>query len=295
VKLNLLPKVVDVTGKSKVAFIGSLLMVLASIAGTIFMVTTANKRVQDSDEALASSKPAYDKTVAKAAEADAIMAQPHVRQLLMDNEITHAVHDSSKKYPDLYNEVARYIPAFFRLTNMSAAPSSAEASTLTLTGTVKNAQQYADVVLGLLRIPGALSVNRANFQGDNWVIPNLTENDQVGRGYWESKGPIPDEPFERMSYFENQKEPTGYLNSGNFGILDPNITKTVRPGESLITLNVTLQRNLTAPNLRATLAQLGAPSVLPGAAAAGALNAGATNPGGANPAQNRPGGQAGAQ
>jgi len=77
---------------------------------------------------------------------------------------------------------------------------------------------------------------------------------------------------------------TGYLNSGNFGVTEPGTVKTIRPGESLISVVVTVPKDLRVPNPRATITTLGGAT---GVTAAGA----AVAPGAAQGGQPLPGGQ----
>jgi hypothetical protein len=125
-----------------------------------------------------------------------------------------------------------------------------------MTGTVANAQQYADLMLALLRIPGATAVTRGGLQSDDMEVPALTLVDQQGKPRKASKAPIPDDPLERLAYFESEVAPTGYLNAGGFGQTEDATQKGARPGESVIAVSVTIPRNIQTPNPRATIQSL---------------------------------------
>ena len=257
-KLNLLPKTVDTSGRAKFALFGGFLVFAGSLAAAFVMAKTSQDQLDKVNAKLEEVKPNYAKVVAVATEADTMMTAPQVRQVVVNTALAKSMLGASRVYPDFYDGVKSYIPAFFRITQMSASPIDATSSTLSLTGTVKNAQEYADLMLALMRIPGATSVTRAGFQAEDVIVPALSENDQVGKPRKESEAAIPDDPLERLQYFTDQSVPTGYLNSGNFGITEPGTTKTVRPNESLISVVVTVPKDLRVPNPRATITALGA-------------------------------------
>lgn len=284
-KLNLLPKTVDTSGRAKFAFVGGFLMFAGSLVAAFAMAKVSGDQLTKVNDKLAEIKPNYDKVVKVATEADTMMSAPEVKQAVVNASLAKAMLASSRIYPDFYDGVKTYIPAFFRITQMSANAVDDKTSTLNLTGTVKNAQEYADLMLALLRIPGATTVSRAGFQAEDVVVPALSEIDQQGRPRKESEAPIPDEPLERLQYFTDQSVPTGYLNSGNFGITEPGTTKTVRPGESLISVVVTVPKDLRVPNPRATITALG------GAAGNKVAAAGAVTPPATGTGLTAPGGQ----
>jgi hypothetical protein len=258
VKLNLLPKTVDTSGRAKFALFGGLLVFIGSLLAAFAMAKISQDQLSKVTEKIEEIKPNYAKVVAVAAEADTMMAAPQVKQVVVNAALAKAMIESNRVYPDFYDGVKGYIPAFFRITQMSASPVDDKNATLSLTGTVRNAQEYADLMLALLRIPGATSVSRAGFQAEDVVVPALSENDQSGKPRKESEAPIPDDPLERLQYFTDQSVPTGYLNSGNFGITEPGTVKTIRPGESLISVVVVVPKDLRVPNPRATITALGA-------------------------------------
>lgn len=255
-KLNLLPKIVDTTGRAKRAFFGGLLVFAGSCVAAFMMAKISGDRLQKATEAVQDAQPKYDAAVKVANEADSIMAQPEFKQLVVNTGLAKAMIAGNHTYPDLFDFVKPYIPKFFRITNLSATPIDATTCTVSMTGIVKNAQEYADVSLALLRIPGALSVSRGGFQKEDVVVPPLVEVDQNGRPRLESKGPIPDDPLARLEYFQNDSIPSGYLNSGNYGDLEPGVTKTIRPGESLITMTVMIPKDIQTPDPRKTIQSL---------------------------------------
>ena len=163
-KLNLLPKTVDTTGRAKRAFFGGVLVLVASIVGAYLMFSISTARVTKAQQAIDEAQPKYNDAVRVATEADTMMAKPAVKQLVVNTALAKAMTGANRLYPDLYDFVKPYIPAFFRITNLSATPIDATSCTVNMTGTVKNAQQYMELVLALLRIPGATGATRAGFQ-----------------------------------------------------------------------------------------------------------------------------------
>lgn len=279
-KLNLLPKTVDTTSRAKGAFVGGLLIFIGSLVAAGAMAKISSDRLAKANTALEEVKPLYDNAVKVATEADTMMSAPQVKQVVTNAELAAAMIKANALYPDFYDSVKGYIPAFFRITAMSASAVDDKTSTLNLTGTVKNAQEYADLMLALLRIPGATSVSRGGFSAEDVTVPALTVADQTGRPRKASEAPIPDDAVERLEYFSNQTYPTGYLASGGFGETEVGTTKTVRPNESLINVSVTVPKDLRVPNPRATIQTLGAAPAAPAStAAAPAPGAGATPPG----------------
>ena len=266
-KLNLLPKIVDTTGRAKRAFFGGLLVLIASIGGAFYMAKTSQERLDKANASVADAQPKYDKAVKVAEEADSMMGKPAVRQLVVNTSLAKAMMGANRLYPDLYDFVKPYIPGFFRITNLSATPIDATTCTVNMTGTVKSAEQYADLMLALLRIPGATTVSRSGFQSEDVVVPSLTLVDQKGSPRKESKPPIPDDAYERLAYFQSDIAPTGYLNSGNFGDPQEGLTKGIRPGESLIAVSVTIPKGIQTPNPRATIQSLAGTGVPGGAPA----------------------------
>ena len=184
--------------------------------------------------------------------ADAIMSSENVALVVRNINLAQAMEAHSKVYPELYNMVRGYIPSFFRLTSLSAAPAGATTSTVTMTGTITTYQQYADVMLALWRMPGAISVSRTGYQLNDPYIPGLTPQDQIGRAVSPNEGNLPDDPMQRLAAMESNAQPNSYQNVGNFGG-DPTLTRGAMPTESLVTIQVTLNKDIETPDPRATL------------------------------------------
>jgi len=184
-KLNLLPKTVAKGVAAKFAFTVMLLLVIANLAIAFVLNQSYRSRLQSLEDWAASVQPSADRVVQASKEADEIIAGARI--VLTNTELVQAMNEANHKYPDLYDELRQYIPAFFRVRTITAASTGANASTVTLVGYLQTFQQYADVVIALLRHPDVIAVGRSGF---NPVPPG----DEGPFGYnpdSPERGPIP--------------------------------------------------------------------------------------------------------
>lgn len=272
-KLNLLPKTVGTEFRSRNAAILGFLLFAGVTAASVVLVSTSRARLERSEKLIEEAKPASDRVIAAGRIGDDAMAQPGVRTMAISSSLAEAMLKHNAVYPNFYNKVIPYIPKWFRITNLAATPNDATTCTLSMTGYVKTYQEYADLMLALLRMPGAQRVSRAGWNQEDAIVPALTSVDQNGRPRKLSEGPIPDDALDRLAYFQQRTEPSGYLQMNGFGIEDPNTAKGAPLGSSEINVTVIITENLTTPNPRATLASIGA-APAPGATATGAPAAG---------------------
>jgi hypothetical protein len=254
-KLNLLPTHVSKEGQTRVAWVVMAALSLLSIAAAVGMIVYSQQQLDKFTARANEVKPYYDQAMATSKKADEIMAN----SVTIDRnlKLADAMRKHNGVYPELYNEVLRYIPGFYRLTNLSAAPVSAEVCRVTMTGLLQTSQQYSDVMLGMLRIPGAVNVTRSEFQGVRPYVPPLTETDQLGTAVPKGMNPLPSDPEARRDEIiaRANAEPTGFLNENGFGTTAS--PKGAMPGWSQITINVLLRRNLQTPDPRSTLTSAG--------------------------------------
>ncbi|MCX7800867.1 MAG: hypothetical protein N2109_11055 [Fimbriimonadales bacterium] len=252
-KLNLLPPYVSKGKQSKVAIVLMLLILLASIAASLGMMFVS-KQAYEREKARADAleKPAND-VVALSKLADTITAS--AQTVVLNVELAKAMQEHCSAYPDFYDSVRRYIPAFFRVTSMSASPMDAETVTLTLSGVIKSQEEYANLMLALNRIPDVRSVSRSGFQLVETYVPNLTQTDQTGRPIRQGEQPLPDDPLDRLQALiaRGSTASGGYLGVGNFGSGEPGL-RGAMPDWSQITVTVVMPGKLQAPDVRATLA-----------------------------------------
>lgn len=253
-KLNLLPTKIATGEKSRSAVIQAIILGVIGIVVAVMLIVLSSQSLSKAKSDEADARTQAQAAVDKAAQADAIMGSDVVNSVARDVNLSKAMMTHNSVYPDLYDEVRRYIPPFFRVTSMSAAPVDDKTSTVTLTGVITSYQQYADLMLALLRIPGATGVSRSGFQDDDAYVPGLNATDQTGRIIKPGQSNLPDDPYARLQALEAQAQAPGYLGAGNFGS-SPDLTRGAMPGESLITVQVTLPKDLQTPDPRATLTQ----------------------------------------
>ncbi|HWP30956.1 MAG TPA: hypothetical protein VNK96_04405 [Fimbriimonadales bacterium] len=184
-KLNLLPKTVAKGVAAKFAFTAMLILVIANLAVAFVLNQAYRSRLQSLQDWAASVQPSADRVVQASKEADEIIAGARI--VLTNTELVKAINEANQKYPDLYDELRQYIPAFFRVRTITAASTGANVSTVTIVGYLQTFQQYADVVISLLRHPDVIAVGRSGF---NPVPPG----DEGPFGYnpdAPERGPIP--------------------------------------------------------------------------------------------------------
>lgn len=294
-KLNLLPTHVSKSGQAKSAMIASLIMVVASIAAAVFLLTSSKAALAKVKEEAYAVKPDADLAVAIAKKADDLInGRPPYKVpaplIARNTALANAMLDHSKVYPDLYREVVQYVPDFFRVTSLQAQPmAGGQVAQVNITGIIHTFQQYADLMIALLRIPGAVSVSRSGYTNNDMYVPELILTDQIGI-------PIrPDQPRLSSNALDRLNEMIaaaagqtgGFQNIGGFGTEDVEIAKGAMPGWSEINVTVLIiGRNLQTPNPRATLSR--APAPAGNTTAPGPGNPGAGGPPPSGPPPSRP-------
>ncbi|MDR3691706.1 MAG: hypothetical protein P4L46_20170 [Fimbriimonas sp.] len=266
-KLNLLPTTVSKGKQAKSGIVLSLLIALAGAGAAIFVSTSSAKALNDAKAAYEDSKGPAEAAYSKSTEADAILNADSSVALIRDASLAEAMIKHNDVYPDLYESVRPYVPSFYRVNSMYATPTGAGSSTITLVGTLKTYQQYADLMLAFSRYPGVVSVGRAGYQFNDNIVPNLTPGDQTGTPHKPSEAPVPDDKLARLTYFESQVQPQGYTGAGNFGS-GTDSTRGAMPDYSLVTVTLTVTKDLQVPLPRTTLTSAG------GGAASSAMTAG---------------------
>lgn len=249
-KLNLLPTYVSKEKQAKTAWVLSSLLALASVAAAVGMVIFSRQILDKNkamDEALQGD---YDRVKALAAKADTIIAT--AQPIILNTNLAQAMIAHNDVYPDLFDEVRQYIPPYFRLQSMAAVPNGPDSSTVTLQGVIQTQQQYADLMLSLLRIPGATSVSRDGYAIVSPRVPALSEIDQFGRPLRPGEGPVPTDPEERLAYYIGQGAITGFENAPGFGTGEPGL-RGAMPDWSQVTVSVVIPKNIQTPDPRATL------------------------------------------
>jgi len=268
-KLNLIPQTASKGAALKTAWFFFAVMLLASIVLLTIMITGSQKRLADAVAQVNGASQGAADAVATSAQADTTIAQ--AADPIRDANLAKALIAHNDVYPQLYDDLLPYIPSFFRLTSMSASPVDATSSTVTLTGTLQSYQQYADLMLALMRFKDATGVSRTGYNFDPEMVPPISEENPTAIPHKSSEPLIPTNQLERLAYYQSRARNTGYEGAGNFG--DGQVdTKGAMPGESLITVQVNVKRNLQVPDAQQTLLAAGpatAASSSAGAAPAG--------------------------
>lgn len=249
-KLNLVPVTVSRGAKSKTAIFGGALLVVVGAVGCFFMITSSQAALKTSQDELAQAKPDAQRALAMSQEADAIiqLAAPYQRNISLANSmISH-----NRVYPDFYQDLFRYIPPFFRIYQVQATSAGADAARVVMSGTLTSYQQYADLMLALMRNKNVISITRQGFVSTDLMVPALQPGDQVGIARRPNQAPIPQDPLDRLAYFQAQSYTEGYTGQGNFGSGTPS-TRFAIPGDSAITVEMIVKGNLQIPNPSATL------------------------------------------
>ncbi|CAN5690265.1 hypothetical protein BH11ARM2_BH11ARM2_10150 [soil metagenome] len=252
-KLNLLPTTVSKERKARGAVLGAALIAIAGIIAGVFFTTASQKSLADAKQAEAEARPLDDRAVATSNQADAIMtaAQPIIR----NSALAKAIVVHNRKYTDLYDRILPYVPRFFRITSISATPSG-EQSTVQMQGVLTSYQQYSNLMLALLRIPGAQTVGRSGYIDRDLSVPQLVPDDQVGKPRRPGDAVIPDDPLQRLAYYQAQASTQSYTGIGNFGSEDTNL-RFAGPESSLVTVTILMDVNLQVPDVKATLKSTG--------------------------------------
>ncbi|RYG45658.1 hypothetical protein EON79_12105 [bacterium] len=265
-KLNLLPTTVSTERKAKGAVIGAVLIAVAGIIGGVLLTTVSRSNLQRAQALEQQVRPLAQAAVDTRALADKIISDS--QGIIRNSALAGAMIGHSRKYPDLYEKILPYVPPFFRVTSISATPQG-ELSTVRIQGVLNTYQQYANLMLALLRIPGVQTVGRNGYLDRDLSVPNLTPTDQVGKPKRATDPVIPDDPLERLAYYQAQASTQTYTGTGNFGSPDQAL-RLNGPDSSLVEVTLVMNANIQAPDVSTTLKSAGG-----GGAAA------ATRPGGA--------------
>ncbi len=253
-KLNLLPQTVSKGRQFKIAWTVGPLVLVACILASIAMGLSATARKKNAEDSIQSSKDQYLNAVATSQKATDIVTQ--ASQVIRDANLAKAMIDHNDVYPDLYNKIRGYIPGYFRVTSMSAQPVDGTNCTVTLVGTLGSYQEYADLVLALMRCKDVTSIGRAGYTYDRAIVPGISEQDPLGRPRKPSQPPIPDDQLQRLAYLQSQVRSGGYQNVSNFGS-GTEATKGAMPSDSLVTVTLSVKGNLQVPSVESTITAAG--------------------------------------
>lgn len=280
-KLNLVPATAKRGAQMRTFVIMSVLLVLLSLLGTGFMIWSSGNRLNDAKAASAAAKPAADEAVAQAQYAQQILDSTAL--VVTNKNLTTEMAEHNKKYTAFYAKAQQYVPSFMRLTSMSVSPVTETTCLLRLGGVIQTAQQYADLPLALLRMPGARLVSRNGFEGTYDRVLPLTEEDQIGLTQRANEeAPLPIDPEERLNELIARANAgtTGFENISNFGSFTEssrgamdrwsNVNMTVLLDSTGLTLPPGWNFDFRVPNPTPTIAGSAVQGAAPAAAPAGA-------------------------
>ncbi len=251
-KLNLLPQSVSKAGALRGAIVAAVVLALAGIAiGAGLIAVSAGAKASAKQDAIDKQKLAAD-AKATADQADAQIAAATV--ITRNQKLAEAMNEHNRKYVDLYRDVLRYVPAYYRVTSLNAVPQAEGVTTVTVSGYLETYRQYADLAIALWKIPDAVSVSRAGYEIDSAAVPPLTESDQVGAPIRPGESPLPSDQLELLEALQSRaaSQPEGFLNQGGFGTLD-DTNRGAMPGYSQVTMTLTIARDMRTPDPRATI------------------------------------------
>jgi Tfp pilus assembly protein PilN len=265
-KLNLLPTTVSAGNKARAAWIGSIVLAIVGIAAGVGLTVVSQQQLKDAKTREADLRPQADAVVSLANQADEVIAK--ASDIVRNSNLAAEIIKHNDKYTKLYDKILPRIPAFYRVTSISATPTSATTATVTIDGVMDTYQQYADLMIAMLRIEGVQTVSRSGYVNRAYVVPGLTEVDQYGRPRPNtSQEPIPDNELQRLAYYERQAATQRFEGVGGFG--DPNTQlRGAGPNSSAVRVVLNMDASLQVPDIRGALSSTGG-------AAAGAAPAGA--------------------
>jgi hypothetical protein len=255
-KLNLLPATVSRGRATRTAWIITIVFALLSILASAAMMIKSGNDLKRAESAYNDAQPAYNAAVDMSGQVETMMALPQVQALSRNVDLAHAMINHNDDYPVLYHSMLQYVPPFYRVTSLSASPMSDSQASVNIVGTLGSFQQYADLMLALMRNPNAVSVTRSGYVDSSQFVPNLVESDQTGRPRLPNQSPIPDDPLQRLAFFESSSQPAGYSGAGNFGT-GTDATRGAMPGQSLVSVQIVVNAKLQTPNPRQTLSSGG--------------------------------------
>jgi hypothetical protein len=270
-KLNLLPQTVSKGRALRFGYLGSALILILTVIACAAMKFGPAQGLTDAKARVDASSGNAANAVATAASADDVISSASV--VLRNSSLAKNLIDHNDTYPQLYADVKRYIPSFYRITSMSAVPVDGESCTVTLVGVLDSYQEYADLMLAMMRWKDAKTISRSGYELDPTTVPPASPTDTIGIPHKASEPVLPSSQLDRLAYYESQNyAPPGYLASNSYGSGDQN-TRGAMPGESTVTVVMTVSRNLQVPDIAATLGSGG------GGATTAALPTGGGPPG----------------
>jgi len=284
-KLNLLPKSAAKARGVGTAWVLSSLLALIGVGGAAFMIQSSQADLAKAQDAAAAALPKATEVVTIAGYADDIIQKATIYQ--SNTNLVHAMDNNIKKYPNFYDSLKKYIPSFFRVITLSPTPTGAGSTNLTITGIIKDQDQYNDLVLALMRIPGAANIQRQTIPHDDVIVPNVLVNDLNPAPYKASEGRPPADPVDRLNYLITKGGVTVPSGVDGFGSGAPGTRGAIPQQTHQVTVQLQMSGELQVPDVRGALAAEGggaaAAAAGGGGGQAGNFGGGPGGPGGGGP------------
>lgn len=241
-KLNLVPKHVAKGGQGLIAAAIGVVVAVVGIGAAVILISSASGRLATAKEAYSGKLAEANRVVETAAEADVIAQK--ATEIVRNQKLAEAMLNKNTAYTNLYRGVLGYVPDFFRPTSISAVPNGEAEAIITMAGRISSFQQYADLMLALMKIPGAKSVTRNGYNVNGPFVPAVSETDPNAVVIKRNDQPMPNDPIERMNRViaDASNAPSGFLGTGSFGNEDPG-QRGAMPGDSEVTVSVILAYN----------------------------------------------------
>lgn len=265
-KLNLLPTTEKKSRQGKTAIVLAMLIVLGSLAGAAALTFIPKSRLETAKNGIDDLAKKVADNDATSKKADEVIAT--AADVIRNAQLAQAMIDHNDVYPKLYDDLKRYIPAYYRIQSINAVPLGEGSSRITLVGTLSGYQRYADLMLALMRFKDARTISRAGYNLNDPVVPALDPTDQLGKPIKPGEGPIPDDGLQRLAYFQAKASaaPKGYLATGGYGDGADDVRGAL-PNASIVTITMDVARDLRVPlaadTLRAPAATGGAGAAVP--------------------------------
>jgi Tfp pilus assembly protein PilN len=168
-----------------------------------------------------------------------------------NTNLFQSIQNHNHAYVDLYKKVMDYIPAFFRLIEISATPQNQNECLVKMVGIVRSYQEYANLMIAFSRMPNLIKVYRKGFEPKEKYVPGLIKEDQRGTPIQQGGNRIPSEVSleSRMAYEQSAKsEAIPGQSTGETNVV------SAFSDESEITVYLLLgQTNMKVPNPYLTL------------------------------------------
>ena len=251
-KLNLLPTYVGKGKQLTVAIVFGVMLMAACAGLTSVMISDAHQDLAEAKTKATQYDKSIDDAIAYSGKAEEIITP--LTTVVRNINLGNAMLDHSHVYPDFYNKMRPYIPDFFRITNEQATPTDNQTVTFRVTGELKSQEQYRDLMLALLRIPGAKTVTRSGFTPKFAILPGVTEQDQSPVAPKPGEAALPKDQLERMNALIASGAEKAFTPAKGYGG-DPG-ERGPTPEEQEITATILLQDpqyNLLTPDPSATL------------------------------------------